>query len=242
MFTSTTRAQSSPSLCSPNWDSSARPCTARLGDFSLGDGIVSTGHSTIPFEAVEIDPHDRRLLEQVGRLRVRAWSAVLPKGAVPTDCWLDDFELAARHWCVFHDGEPIAAARMSVHSRLEEAPDAAVYEGVFFESPLAPIASFNRLVTDPRFRGRGLSKLLDVVRLSAAREAGCRSVVGVADGRERLAALGNLGFRLLGTGPHFPSGHFLRGSGANHVVFKKLEVTALDPDAADPAAETDSPN
>ena len=105
---------------------------------------------TNTYEPVEIDPHDRPLLEKIGRLRVLAWSTVIPDAAAKVgDCWLDEYELEARHWCIFHDGEPVAAARMSVHQRNEDVPDAEVYEGVFAEPLAAPIASINRLVTHP---------------------------------------------------------------------------------------------
>lgn len=48
-----------------------------------------------------------------------------------TECWLDEFELSARHWVIFNDAEPVVAARMSVHQRLDDVPDAEIYEGVF---------------------------------------------------------------------------------------------------------------
>src|SRR5262245_56852563 len=130
------------------------------------------------YTPVEINPHDRALLEKIGRLRVLAWSTVMPDAATRTACWLDDFELAARHWCIFHDGEPVASARMSVHHRIEEVPDAVIYEGVFATPPVPPIASFNRLVVYPDHRGRGHSRKLDEARLKAACSHGCRSVIG----------------------------------------------------------------
>src|SRR5207245_876274 len=125
----------------------------------------------------EIDPHDRPLLEKIGRLRVRAWAKFVPAVAAKTDCWLDKFELAARHWVIYHDGEPVAAARMSVHQQLEGVPDAEVYKGVFAEKLPAPIASFNRLVVHPEFRGRGLPTALDLVRIQAASASGCRCCI-----------------------------------------------------------------
>ena len=167
------------------------------------------------YEPVEIDPHDRVLLEKIGRLRVLAWSTVMPDVAQKTESWLDEFELVARHWCIFHDGEPVAAARMSVHHRIEETPDAEVYDGVFAEPPPAPIASFNRLVAHPSFRGRGFSRKLDEVRLKAAVAAGCQSAIGDTHaGEYRLNQLKSLGFRVIGPSREYPDHHFLAGSGA----------------------------
>jgi hypothetical protein len=40
-------------------------------------------------------------------------------------------------------------------------PDASIYEGVFSEPPPGPIASFNRLVVHPAYRGAGLSREFD---------------------------------------------------------------------------------
>lgn len=83
-------------------------------------------------EPVEIDPNDRPLLEKIGRLRVMAWSTVMPDAGERSPCWLDEFELTARHWCIFHDGEPVASGRMSVHQRIEDVPDAAIHASQVF--------------------------------------------------------------------------------------------------------------
>lgn len=169
------------------------------------------------FEPVEIDPRDRPLLEKIGRLRVLAWSTVMPDAPSRAACWLDEFELAARHWCIFQADGPIASARMSVHHRLEEVPDAGIYEGVFATPPVPPIASFNRLVVHPQHRRRGLSRKLDLARLEAARALGCRAaILETHAGASRLRQLGELGFQVAGTAGPYPSRHFLTDSG---VVF-----------------------
>jgi SAM-dependent methyltransferase/GNAT superfamily N-acetyltransferase len=173
------------------------------------------------YEPVEIDPRDRPLLEKIGRLRVLAWSTVMPDAARRAECWLDEFELQGRHWCIFHDGEPVAAARMSIHERLEDVPDAEVYAGVF-PSPLPPpIASINRLVTHPEFRGRGFSWKLDNVRVQAARAAGASGIIGENHtGMERMSQLARLGFQVVGDARSYPSGHFFPHSGL--VIFCDL--------------------
>jgi SAM-dependent methyltransferase/GNAT superfamily N-acetyltransferase len=162
---------------------------------------------------VEIDPRDRPLLEKIGRLRVLAWSTEMPDAPERSACWLDDFELAARHWCIFHEGDPVAAARMSVHQRIAEVPDAGVYEGVFAEPPAEPIASFNRLVVHPRRRGRGLSRKLDEVRLKTAANLGCRSAILETHSPNRLDCLRPLGFRVVGPAQSYPGHHFLNKTG-----------------------------
>ena len=170
------------------------------------------------YQPVEIDPRDRPLLEKIGRLRVRAWSTVMPDVASKTDCWLDDFELLARHWCIIHDGEPVAAARMSVHERIEDVPDAEVYEGVFPEPLPAPSASFNRFVTHPEFRGRGFAGSLDEIRVRTAGALGCLSAIcETHSGAKRLEQLARIGFREVGMANPYSTLHFPSGSG---IVFR----------------------
>ena len=58
-------------------------------------------------------------------------------------------------------------------------------------------ASMNRLVVHPDYRGRGIARLLDCLRLQHAPLVGAGIVVVVASGR-RVAALESLGFENLG--------------------------------------------
>jgi predicted GNAT family N-acyltransferase len=151
-------------------------------------------------EFSEIDPD---LLQQIGRLRVQAWETETKKAAEMVS-WVDQFDRVARHWVVFDNNQPVAAARLSIHQSLSEVPDAESYAGVFEEPPPAAIASFNRLVVHPSARGAGLSKKLDRIRLVAANEAGCRSaLLSTVSGPSRIRQLCGLGFELIGYGPRF---------------------------------------
>jgi len=154
-------------------------------------------------EMREFTTLDEELLRQIGRLRVEAWETETARAAeMPT--WLDEFDQTARHWVVFREGTPIAAARLSVHQSLTEVPDAESYAGVFAEPPEPPIASLNRLVVHPSARGAGLSKQLDLVRLDAAESLGCCSVIlSTASGPRRVSQLIGWGFELVGEGPRF---------------------------------------
>jgi GNAT superfamily N-acetyltransferase len=146
---------------------------------------------------------DEGLLRQIGRLRVEAWQTETARAA-EMPAWLDDIDQTARHWVVFLDGAPIAAARLTVHQSLADVPDAESYVGVFAASPEPPIASLNRLVVHPSARGAGLSKHLDLVRLDAAESLGCRSVIlSTASGPRRVGQLIGYGFELVGYGPRF---------------------------------------
>lgn len=146
---------------------------------------------------IEIDPRDDRLLQEIGRLRVDAWATEVPDLPGKTDVWLDEYELSARHWGIFHDGRLIAAARLSVHDRLEDVPHAHVYQQAFDEPLPLPIASINRLTTHPDFRGRGCSDALDNVRMLAAEQRNCSCCVAVTPtGESRTRQLRSLGFKI----------------------------------------------
>ena len=154
-------------------------------------------------ELREFTSIDEHLLGRIGRLRVEAWETETSR-ASDMKSWLDEFDRTARHWIVFCKGVPVAAARLSVHDNLEEVPDAESYAGGFDEPPEGPIASLNRLVVHPSARRAGLSKRLDLVRLAAAEEIGCRSaIVSTSSGPRRVKQLSAWGFALAGYGPRF---------------------------------------
>ncbi|HSJ01957.1 MAG: GNAT family N-acetyltransferase [Verrucomicrobium sp.] len=143
------------------------------------------------------------LLQKIGRLRVEAWQTAVSQAA-NMETWLDEADQGARHWVVFEGGEPVGAARLTIHERLADLPDGESYEGMFPQEPVGPIASLNRLVVHPSARGRGISKVLDLVRLQAAEEMGCQSaILATASGPGRVQQLQGWGFQLVGEGPRF---------------------------------------
>jgi GNAT superfamily N-acetyltransferase len=157
-------------------------------------------------QLVEIAASDAAMLEHIGELRVRAWRANATfDPAMRT--WRDEWDRSARHWAVLRGGEPVAAARFSVHTGLQDVPHREHYMSVLADAPPAPVASLNRLVVDPSARGLGLSKQLDDVRLSAAEAMGCRTAVGVAhDYVRRIRPLEAEGFVVVGEGRVAPPG------------------------------------
>lgn len=154
-------------------------------------------------ELREFSVIDDRLLVEIGRLRVRAWSTETA-AAEAMGCWVDEFDRAAIHWAVFDEGTLVAAARLTVHQEVTEVPEAESYADVFRDPPAGPIASLNRLVVDPSTRGLGLSKRLDLVRLQMAEARGCRSaILSTASGPHRVKQLIGWGFEAMGCGSHF---------------------------------------
>ena len=154
-------------------------------------------------ELREFSHLDEDLLEKIGALRVEAWKSEAPSAA-EMGTWVDAFDETARHWAVFDHGVLLASARLTTHGSLAEVPDAEAYLGMFREPPAAPVASLNRLVVHPSARGQGLSKRLDLVRLEAAENLGCQSVIlSTASGTYRVRQLIGWGFELIGTGAPF---------------------------------------
>lgn len=158
---------------------------------------------------VAADPQDHALLQRIGRLRVLAWSALVP-AVTKIECWLDEFEETARHWCVWREGEVVAAARMSMCSAIDAAPDAEIY-GDRFGDLGAPIAVFSRLVVHPLHRRSGLAHQLDLVRIDAARAAVARAAVALTPDEGRLRQFHRLGFVSVGDRVAEPDGHPLAG-------------------------------
>ena len=143
---------------------------------------------------------NQAMIDGIGKLRVRAWKTEVPQ-AIQMVAWLDEFDQIARHWAFLRDGQPVAAARLSVHCSINDVPDSENYTGLFSEPPQAPIASFNRLVVDPTVRGMGLSEQLDRLRLDVAEAMQCQCVVlSTSAGPRRVTHLVKLGFAVVGQG------------------------------------------
>jgi GNAT superfamily N-acetyltransferase len=111
------------------------------------------------------------------------------------------------HWAFFDHSAPVAAARLTMHTRLDLVPNPEVFAAVLPPDLAGPIAVLTRLVVDQSHRGRGLSTALDHARIHAARSAGCRWVIGSTfAGQKRLAQMVGQGFRILGEAAPYASG------------------------------------
>jgi len=138
------------------------------------------------------------MLEQVYRLRVQAWRARRPDFP-DIERWSDEFDAAALHWAIIDNGAPVAAARLTLHDRLDGVPHAEIYADVLPADLPAPIAVLSRLFVMPKYASMGLSRTLDVVRLAYADAHGCRTVIGETfAGTSRLNAVQELGFVVAG--------------------------------------------
>lgn len=142
---------------------------------------------------------DRDTLLQIQDLRRRAWSATgeVPDFIARQNILKDEHDVNGMHWAVFHEGRPIAAARMSIHTEVAASPDPEALDGYEHLIEL-PMAAITRLVVDPKFRGRGLPEALRKVRIALAIERKCRSIVGVAEEESVMRPMEELGFIRLG--------------------------------------------
>lgn len=176
---------------------------------------------------IELNVKDDSVLRDIGKLRVAAWSQNIIVGNVLNDEWIDEFDSEARHFGIFDGDKLIAAARFSVHESIEDVPEYEVYRCVFHSPLKAPIASMNRLVTHPDYRGFGCSLHLDRVRLQRAKEMGCACAI-LHVGDERIEHLERLGFQNFGRGRDYPPDHILYDSGPNFVLHRQLEGRASE--------------
>jgi GNAT superfamily N-acetyltransferase len=142
---------------------------------------------------------DRNTLLQIQELRRFAWASMgeVPNFISGSNILTNEHDVHGLHWAVMHRGEPIAAARMCVHDSASSMPDPEALDG-YTHQIQTPCAALTRLVVNPDFRRRGLSKALDQIRILQASLQGCKSLVGVTETTPRMAYLERLGFTHLG--------------------------------------------
>jgi GNAT superfamily N-acetyltransferase len=145
---------------------------------------------------------DTATLEAVFRLRAQVWretGAVSP-AAFAEGRWSDEHDAGAMHWVVRDDaGELVAAARLSVHERLDDVPEAEAYAAAGLDLA-GPIGAPAHLVIAAAARGRGIFLQLAETQNAAARAAGCPHLVcQAAPTMRRLLA--RRGWRVIGPAP-----------------------------------------
>jgi GNAT superfamily N-acetyltransferase len=153
-----------------------------------------------------IETSDPAILSQIYRLRVEAWQA--RTSDFPTmDVWTDEFDVAGRHWVVLDGGVPVAAARLTIHSVLSEAPNAEIYRGLLPADFAGPIGVLTRLFVARSHAGRGITRSLDIARIDAARSCGCRHLIGATlAGTRRVEQMRSVGFEVIGQADDYKSG------------------------------------
>lgn len=122
-------------------------------------------------EPIEIT--DARAIEHVCRFRAFVWSQTggLADGSFGDGRWRDEFDEISRHWVITRAGDLVAAARLSIHDRLEDVPEAEEYLAAGL-ALAGRIASPGRVVVSPSAQRCGLATQLLDVQDEAALEAG----------------------------------------------------------------------
>jgi hypothetical protein len=121
---------------------------------------------------------DARTLEAIYRFRVSVWreTGTLAQTAFTGGAWRDEFDDVSRHWVVMSGEWIAAAARLSVHKRLDDVPEAGEYLAAGLRLD-GPIAAPGRVVVARWARRRGLASELVDVQDRAAIEAGAEHAV-----------------------------------------------------------------
>ncbi|NQT16886.1 MAG: GNAT family N-acetyltransferase [Planctomycetes bacterium] len=118
-------------------------------------------------------------IDEICRLRARVWEATGQAAATafPDGGWRDPYDSDCPHWIIRdHRGRLVAAARVTVHDRLEEVPEAEEYLRYGLRLP-GPIAAPARVVVLAEAQGGGLARRLLDAQDAFARRAGARHAV-----------------------------------------------------------------
>lgn len=164
-----------------------------------------------------IETGDPAFLSQIYRLRVEAWQA-RTSDFPAMDIWTDEFDAAGRHWVVLDGNVLVAAARLTIHPSLSDAPSAEIYRGLLPDDLAGPIGVLTRLFVARSHAGRGIPRSLDVARIDAARSYGCRHLIGETfAGLPRLDQMRSLGFEVIGQAGDYRSGPLVKVKGGGSV-------------------------
>src|SRR5262245_20091828 len=86
---------------------------------------------------------ERTSFGSVVSLRFRCWQRQMSTPLTRADL-VDPFDETARHWAAFVDDQIVGAARLSIHDRLEDVPEADCLLGVYASPPPNPIGFLSR--------------------------------------------------------------------------------------------------
>lgn len=127
---------------------------------------------------------DLSRLPEIELLRVAAWEASPRRGVVNAQLfpngWGDSYDATGCHFIATNDsGDIVGAARLHILDHVTALPHFSSIAAFGFPAE-TPIAYFSRVVVDPRYRGRRLSRELDEARLHLARERSARWAIAFA--------------------------------------------------------------
>jgi GNAT superfamily N-acetyltransferase len=141
-------------------------------------------------EILPVSHTDSAAVACIGELRYSVWHAEGPFHG-QLGCWTDEYDSlpTCYHWVIL-GGDPasessqiVACARLTFHAHLDDHRDIKIFTDYGEQSGkplLFPVADLGRLVVAAPFRCRGYAQQLNRVRLKAAKDLGCASVVVTA--------------------------------------------------------------
>lgn len=145
-----------------------------------------------------IEPTDFVNLNKIGKLRADVWQdeGFLLPNIAQNGIWLDELDDVGKHWAIFEKEEVIASARLTLHNSKEEIPHKEEFSP--YDLPtILPYGFMSRLVVRKDFRGRGLARKLDNIRLEKAKECNLKEVL-ILSVPKRMNAIKKLGFKAFG--------------------------------------------
>lgn len=135
-------------------------------------------------QTVVIEANNQDLMNAIGSLRWEVWQQEtgVASQLFPEGIWIDALDRTSKHFIVIDQGEIAAAARVSLHETATDLPDLESYAPML-ESLVFPLASLNRIVVKPKFRGRGFGHMLIEARLQSIHQQAA-SIVSIARGSQ----------------------------------------------------------
>lgn len=130
---------------------------------------------------VEVSPNDSARMDEIGLLRLAVWreETAVEETLFPDGRWIEPLDAAARHWIALDDHVVVGAARLTLHSSLEDNPDGYLWLRAGREVPV-PAAHLCKLVVLRSARGAGIGRRLNQLRIDAARAMGAKSILVTA--------------------------------------------------------------
>lgn len=145
---------------------------------------------------------DKSRLQEIYEFRVTAYenssynqivnSTLFPNG------WFDEVDDFSYHWYLCNEkNDIIATARLTYFENIEQLKSIGLDLQNFQLPIMRPFGFISRLVVDKSYRGKGVSKLFDELRIQKLREN--RVEFAIAEVRqERISTLYKFGFKTIG--------------------------------------------
>lgn len=174
-------------------------------------GVQSAGSMLFPPNSVSdlkieiINEIDQDLSEKIGRFRLQIYrkESVVNEDLIPDGIWLDPEDAMGTHAVIRNvDGSILAAARLSIHPTLAEAPEGELWINARRHLQ-EPIAHLGKFVVDEKCQKQGVGTLVCTSLMTIARERGARSVI-LSTSEKMVASLTKRGFVDTGIRATFP--------------------------------------